>query len=262
MARIGNNGGLIGVRRVPTTSNASGIWDADEQSLAKRAAIWPFTTVNPLEYSPTVWYRATSNVTLLDGLVSQWDDLSGNDNHMVQSTAGSRPSVVTNAVNGKNAVSFNGGKFLSSSESTITTPREIYVVSRYTQGNSFGYIPGLFSATNNSLGVWLTGINTGFYTNTYNGGHFVNGGATDRASNVFPEMASPCLIRAVANSTSTSSAGYQVGCDRDYYDSSIFGDRYWYGYICEILAFAQPLSVQDRNVIQEYLSTSWGITLV
>lgn len=38
---LGLNSGLLGVRRVPTASVASGVWSPNEQSLAKRAAIWP-----------------------------------------------------------------------------------------------------------------------------------------------------------------------------------------------------------------------------
>ena len=38
---LGLNSGLIGVRRVPTTGSASGLWVPNEQSLAKRAGIWP-----------------------------------------------------------------------------------------------------------------------------------------------------------------------------------------------------------------------------
>lgn len=38
---LGLNSGLLGVRRVPTVSSASGLWVPNEQSLAKRAAIWP-----------------------------------------------------------------------------------------------------------------------------------------------------------------------------------------------------------------------------
>lgn len=40
---IGLNSGLLGVRRVPTAGSASGLWTPNEQSLAKRAAIWPIT---------------------------------------------------------------------------------------------------------------------------------------------------------------------------------------------------------------------------
>jgi len=38
---IGFNSGLLGVRRVPTTGTATGVWVPNEQVLAKRAAIWP-----------------------------------------------------------------------------------------------------------------------------------------------------------------------------------------------------------------------------
>ena len=38
---LGFNGGLLGVRRVPTTGAAKGLWFPNEQSVAKRAAIWP-----------------------------------------------------------------------------------------------------------------------------------------------------------------------------------------------------------------------------
>jgi len=40
---LGFNGGLMGVRRTPTTSAASGLWFQNEQSVARRAAIWPTT---------------------------------------------------------------------------------------------------------------------------------------------------------------------------------------------------------------------------
>lgn len=42
---IGLNSGLIGVRRVPASDSAPGIWSLNEQSLAKRATIWPRTDI-------------------------------------------------------------------------------------------------------------------------------------------------------------------------------------------------------------------------
>lgn len=42
MAMLGANGGLIGVRRVSSSTAASGIWTVNEQVLAKRADIWPY----------------------------------------------------------------------------------------------------------------------------------------------------------------------------------------------------------------------------
>jgi hypothetical protein len=40
---LGFNGGLLGVRKVPTTGAAQGMWSPNEQSVARRAAIWPVT---------------------------------------------------------------------------------------------------------------------------------------------------------------------------------------------------------------------------
>ena len=40
---LGFNGGLMGVRKVPTSGAASGLWAPNEQSVAKRAGIWPAT---------------------------------------------------------------------------------------------------------------------------------------------------------------------------------------------------------------------------
>jgi hypothetical protein len=40
MALIGLNGGLVGVRKVPGTGTASGLWTANEQALLMRAGLW------------------------------------------------------------------------------------------------------------------------------------------------------------------------------------------------------------------------------
>lgn len=44
---LGFNGGLLGVRRVPATGSTSGLWMPNEQSVAKRAGIWPVTDGDP-----------------------------------------------------------------------------------------------------------------------------------------------------------------------------------------------------------------------
>jgi len=43
---LGFNGGLMGVRRTPTGSAASGLWFQNEQSVAKRDGIWPLGAVD------------------------------------------------------------------------------------------------------------------------------------------------------------------------------------------------------------------------
>ena len=41
MAHLGNNGALLGPRRISTVNNASGLWSLDEHKIAKLAGIWP-----------------------------------------------------------------------------------------------------------------------------------------------------------------------------------------------------------------------------
>ena len=47
MALLGYNGGLRGKPRIPSTGNASGLWDLEEQKTAKVAGIWPSTGGDP-----------------------------------------------------------------------------------------------------------------------------------------------------------------------------------------------------------------------
>ena len=72
---LGFNGGLLGLRKVPTTGSASGLWFQNEQSVAKRAGIWPAVTVGVLvgsiAYSQSSVYSGTSAATngpMTDGL--------------------------------------------------------------------------------------------------------------------------------------------------------------------------------------------------
>lgn len=50
MALLGYNGGLRGKPRIPSTGNASGLWDLEEQKIAKGAGIWPATTGSGFRY--------------------------------------------------------------------------------------------------------------------------------------------------------------------------------------------------------------------
>lgn len=60
MPRFGFNGGLMGSRRVPGVTLASGVWNWDEQSVAKRAGIWP---VPPGTYSQSSVYAGTTAIS-------------------------------------------------------------------------------------------------------------------------------------------------------------------------------------------------------
>ena len=73
---------------------------------AKRDGGSAIAAFSPLDLSPCIWLDASvsSSVILSSGVVSQWSDLSGNNNHATQSTPSLRPNysssgIVFNGIN-------------------------------------------------------------------------------------------------------------------------------------------------------------------
>lgn len=70
-------------------------------------------TLQGLAGTPYAWYKAgsgasPSNMTLVSGNVSQWNDESGNGFHITQATVGNRPSYTDDVVNGYGVITFQG----------------------------------------------------------------------------------------------------------------------------------------------------------
>lgn len=112
---LGFNGGLLGVRRVPSTTAASGMWLPNEQSIAQRAGIWPVPgggggSWTPAEITTTLWLDANdaSTITQSGGVVSEWRDKSGNARHVTQGTSGQQPSYQATGFNGSPTIDFDG----------------------------------------------------------------------------------------------------------------------------------------------------------
>ena len=68
----------------------------------------PAAAFSPLDLSPVLWLDAadTSTITEVGGAVSQWDDKSGNGNHVTQGTAALQPTSGTRTINGLNVIDF------------------------------------------------------------------------------------------------------------------------------------------------------------
>lgn len=71
------------------------------------------SAVTPATYGNlSGWWDASAlgyaNNTAIDNASNKWTDLSGNANHLTQSTAGNRPLLKTGIINGKAVVRFDG----------------------------------------------------------------------------------------------------------------------------------------------------------
>jgi hypothetical protein len=216
-------------------------------------------TFTPLDLSPLAWWDASdaATVTTSSGDISDWDDKSGNGWHLEQTTSGNRPAYTTSAINGLNAAqwpSTDNAEFLKTAASYFEW-REMYAVVDF-DGASFSNYEGLFNGGSSSnADGWTTG-NAGVSSWYFGMKTYINGNnGTDRQTNLFSELSSPCLLRCDPDTPRGSNDGVVIGTDRTF---SSYG-RGWNGYICEVIVFDAVLSSGDRADLETYLMDKWGV---
>jgi hypothetical protein len=105
---LGFNGGLLGVRKVPTTGAASGLWMPNEQSVAKRAGIWPST--GDADFA---------NVSLLLHM-----DGSNGSTTFTDSSSNNHTISVTNATLTTSVPKFGSASMVANGSNYIDTPTD------------------------------------------------------------------------------------------------------------------------------------------
>jgi hypothetical protein len=258
---LGFNGGLMGVRRVPTTDTATGLWMPNEQSVANRASIWPIQGPGggPV---PALWYDFAdgSTVTVASSQITAVTSKGSRAWTLTKSATG--PGYVTgiNSLNCLNWGSSQHANFLTNSDSTTTAIGEVYVVVDGAFGGGFPSYAGLMTGTGGSSWYFL-GVNSS-WTASGTGFNqvFINGGTNRFSTSAFssPSIDSPAIIR-VNNSTSATfnaTDGFRIGNDRDN------ANRGWFGLVGEYIVYSSVLSSENRTLVMDYLADKWDITLV
>jgi hypothetical protein len=127
-----------------------------------------------------VWLRS-DKVVSSNSSVSQWIDLSGNNNNANQANVSQRPIVVSNQINGNPAIRFDGiDDFLLVPKNASIEPSQLtlVVVSRHT-GN--GSLQGSFVAKGLSYGIARNNTSTGIAA-------YINSNTTGLANWSAPEV--------------------------------------------------------------------------
>jgi hypothetical protein len=264
---LGFNGGLLGTRKVPTANSASGLWFQNEQSVAKRAGIWPQVITDPTAgLSPVLWYDFAdeTKVTVSGSDITSVTDKGSRGWTLTSSFT--KPTYVT-GINGKKCLNWGTSaahaNFMYNSSTTSTTIGEVYVVVDASFGGTIGGsgYAGLFTSYNDAwymlgAGGALTQSGTGFNR------AYINGGASDRYSSLFssPSIDNPAIMRINNSSDATfnTTGGFEIGNDRGNYGLN----RGWSGLIGEYIVFSSVLNSTDRDSLQAWLAFKWGITLV
>jgi hypothetical protein len=232
---------------------------------------------NPLSLSPALWLDASDASTLFDattggslvaadGAVARWEDKSGNTRHATQATSGARPVRKTSVQNGRDVVRFDGeDDFLLPASNPMTGAASgmLFIVAKndhdppisaFSAGHPFGQTGNFGSHL-----PWEDGV------------IYENFGTTVRkvVGNPATSLESPFIYNVL--SASAQYAAWLNGTQIFSTTSNAVGASgiligtgapfAYKGIICEILVFPTALSTTDRQAVESYLATKWGITL-
>lgn len=210
----------------------------------------------------SAWLDAsnTTSITVPTGsAVTQWNDISGSSpaKHFTQSTSTRRPTYTANVLNGKPAVQFAAATQQTLTNSTnFSTPNTIIYVSRQKAGSNqrllssladnwlLGYVSGardqayfngsvLYTVTPPSNSAWsiYTGVQTGALSSFYRNG--------------------------VLLASNTAGLTGPNGLSLNGRASEQFSD----GDIAELIIYNRALNNTERQQVESYMATKWGLTL-
>ena len=257
------------------------------QSLSRRFA--PNWTPAALGSALALWLDAedTSTITLNGSDVSQWNDKSGNGNHVSNNTAATQPPYLATGWNGKPTVYFTrlGTEFLfKTGVSNFAANGDFTIASAFEfleTDNNWEMIAGWRNTPNSSGGgngaPILQGMlnvqQIGYHdtdladtrikvdvttrlgkkiaTISRSGGTNGNGGAATATSTGFSQATYD--TNTTQNFSSAAATGFQVGGRQQ--SLTGWGDKY----ISEVVGCNTKLSTEDRQKLEGYLAWKWGL---
>lgn len=236
-----------------------------DRSRGGRGASTPFT---PASISGlALWLDASDAATITQtaGSVSQWNDKSGNGNHMLQGTGSRQPTTGTRTINGRNVIDFDGTTdsmecagasllavpsgdnyiyFVAQSDNAATsqsmfaktggtgawllTRASTNILSRQTESFGVSQLNLAFDTNPHICGVRTTGINSFVFQDTSIGTNHIDGG---------PRTA-----------TATS---FVLGATNP-------GFEWWDGRIAEAIIYNRALTAPEDAAVIGYLKSKWG----
>lgn len=246
------------------------------QSALMRSILW-----TPAEITSGLWLDAAdpNTITLVSSAVSQWADKSGNSRHATQGTSGARPTVAASAINGKDALAFDGVDDFLTLGTELGRPSNytVFSVSKITRAlSNVQAVIAAIDSSGNSRNSCMSVANDGgaaFWQYGYNGlmyrwGYGAGGFTLDT-------VAMHCLTHTNGTQdesvyrngnmlTNDSLAGTATANSGTAYSASIgrlgdFNGWYFGGNIAEVVVILSAISAEDRQKIEGYMAHKWGL---
>lgn len=204
--------------------------------------------------------RADSGVVTSGSFVTNWNDVSGAGHSVAQAGSGLQPTLVSNSMNGKPAIHFDasndylqGGAALDLRNSAYS----IFVVGKRTAGD----------------GNYLTMLSSECYRFQSNNTKYKNGGTLSYSGATVPSLyavtrSSAGTVAVYRNGVqlasgsmitgSTTCSNFRIGGDGL---SGIGGFDGFNGDIAEVLVYNSELSTTNRQAVESYLMSQYGLEL-
>jgi len=211
-----------------------------------------------------LWLDATDSTTITetDGAVSQWNDKSGLDNHVVQATGASQPNSKVSTINGLASIKFDGvdDDLINTSFPNINT-YSIFIVGEYV-GTTVQTLLELSNGITSFTGVvfdYLLGTQSSVTTSD---GVLVGVDLLETPKlRIYTAILDGADLKYYVNSVlqDTDSAGPIPATISDLTIGSLMGIDFLKGSIGEIAIYDRALSDTEKDYILDYLSEKWAI---
>jgi hypothetical protein len=243
------------------------------------AALW-----TPAEITTALWLDAAdaSTITESGGVVSQWDDKSGNSRHAVQSNASLRPSLISAVQNNNSAIRFDGvddrllviSSFLQATNNFSLS----WVFTRRGAGTGDDYRPSVsvYSSASNDYGAYHYVRNSNnlgaSYPNTTASPSWSNynlSSGTQYANGTFEIMQFKAAVtRWDVFRNTIAEGGYNPGTALSVtypHNGLVLGGQNTPSRnsnidICEVVVVLGSMTTLDNQKLEGYLAHKWGLT--
>ena len=242
-----------------------GLYDGSSTALPRAAVSFVPTSISGIQLWMDGADPAGTGVVPSNGTVlTSWIDKSGNSKNAVGINS---PTVVTNAVNSKSAVSYNGSSYSYSSitAGTFSTAMNIFFV--YKVNGSVSYMAPMTRGQGNN----------GSPIDQYNGTRYLGGGSYNGYTSAWSHASATSTTlfsQIIQQSPSTTYNEYVNGSTTSSLSVSGFSSSdsgtvvyiatrddkvtSFNGYMCELIVYNQMVGLTAQQKIEGYLAWKWG----
>ncbi len=209
------------------------------------------------------WYRSDLGITTSSGLVTNWNDQSGNSVNLT-AASGYRPTYTSSWTNGHQGLTFSGHVCKTTTGPALTSPVTMFVfMSSTATDNTRPYYMFEFDHTNSWYFEYETadpgwGMNSGSLLS------YVASSPTLAAhlwEITFNGASSEIRLSGVQKATGTAGTNNLTASTTFYMGAQgSFGDNGLIGVIGEFFWYNSNLSSGDRTKVRDYCTTFWGGT--